>query len=296
LQKIISLIAVVLLLLLPVQAATYEDDTVIGQAGTRYTGVIDPDSSSAETGLGNAVADAVRTAAGTELAVIPGGLIQNNLIGGDVTYGRLKLLFAEDEPLAVAEMTPAELWNLLEQSVSHVVVDSAQSIDYEASTFVGYPQISGFTMRYDVSAPVGERMDWIKLSSDVSLDPTDETTLLRVASVRGLFDGSYELPTHEFEELDMTVLDAMVDYTASGALTGEETGRVKVAGTSDNTLLGGFPITLAAITLIFLILAFRVFYHPKPSFANGFQMPPKSERYDDMALPPEAEEPKEERK
>ena len=276
--------------LLTAASAADTGDAVIGQAGTRYTGVGDPDSRSAETGLGNAVADAVRAAAETPYAIVPGGLIVNNLIAGEVTRGELELLFAEDAPLAVAELTTAELKALLEECVGHIVLDDVQAVDEAASAFDGYPQISGFTLRYDVSAPVGARVTRIEDADGQALNLTDTARILRIASIEGLFDGSYGLTPRAYVLLDATVLEAMEDFTRAGGLTGEETGRVRVIGSSDNTLLGDFPVVLAALTLILLVLAFRVFYHPKPSFANGFKMPPKSERYDDMELPPEADE------
>ncbi len=275
--------------LLAAGAFAYDADEVIGRAGTRYTGVIDPDSRSAETGLGNAVADAVCMAAGTELSIIPGGLICNNLIAGDVTWSRLELIFSADEPLAVAELTPKQLCALLEQCMSHLTVDEQQYIDYEASAYDGYPQISGFSFRCDVSAPVGERISRLTDSDGNELDPRDDQTVLRVASVAGFFAGDYGPGPVAYETPGGTVLDAMASFIQAGCLTGEEDGRVKIVGSSDNTLLGDFPVVLAALTLILLVVAFRIFYHPQPSFANGFKMPPKSERFDDLT-PQDGEE------
>lgn len=262
-----------------------EPDAVIGVAGTRYTGVGEPGSQSTETGVGNAAADAVLLAADADIALIPGGLIQNNIIAGEVTYERLEILFETNEPLVTAQMTPAALKTFLEDALSHIVLDDILAIDHAASEFSGYPQISGFTLRYDVSAPVGERVLDIKLQGEAELSPEDSQTVLQVASVQSMFDGSRGLPVVEYTALDVSILDAMVELTASGGLTGEETGRVRVVGSSDDTLLGDFPVLLAALILIFVVAGFRVFYHPKPSFANGFQMPPKSERFEDLAQP-----------
>lgn len=279
----LALTLAALTLLLPAQA--HDPDEVLGVAATRYTGVLDPDSRSAETPLGNAVADAAREAADGDWCIIPGGLICNNLIAGDVTWKALSLVLPEDAVLAEAYVTPKQLRTLLEQCVARVVVDDSQTIDYEASRFDAYPQISGFTLRYDVSCPVGERVIYIRDGDGNELALDDETTTLRLVSTVGLLAGDYGTRPLPHTALSVSLRDATADLIRAGGLTGEETGRVKVAGSSDNTLLGGFPIELAALTLIFLILAFRVFYHPKPSYANGFKMPPRGENFDDLALP-----------
>ena len=125
---------------------------------------------------------------------------------------------------------------------------------------------------------------YIKLD-DEELDLGDETARYTLVSTEALLSGEYGTDALECSRTDTTLREAMADFIGRDGLTGEETGRVKVAGSSDNTLLGGFPIELAALTIIFLILAFRIFYHPKPSFANGFKMPPKGEGFDDMAQP-----------
>lgn len=280
----IAAAALALLLLPGPTARAHAPDDVLGTAATRYTGVGDRDSRATETSLGNAVADAAREAAGADFAVIPGGLICNNIIAGDVTWNELTLVLPEDAELVTASVSAAGLRQLLEQCVASVVTDESQTIDYEASKSDAYPQISGFTLRYDVSRPVGDRVVYIK-QDDKELDLADETARYTLVSTAALLSGEYGTDALESSPAGTTLREAAADFIGRDGLTGEETGRVKVAGSSDNTLLGGFPIELAALTIIFLILAFRIFYHPKPSFANGFKMPPKGERFDDMAQP-----------
>lgn len=291
-RRLGGLALALLLLAAPVRAQSA--DEVLGTAATRYTGIEDPDSRSTETSVGNALADAARHAADGDWCIIPGGLICNNIIAGDVTWRALTLVLPEDAFLAEANVTIAQLRELIEQCVAHVVLDDTQTIDYVASRFDGYPQISGFTLRYDVSRPVGERVVYIKNADDVALDLEDDSTTIRLISTAGLLGGEYGTDALDYTLLTPTLREAFAQFIRAGGLTGEERGRVKVAGSSDNTLLGDFPIELAALTLIFLVLAFRVFYHPKLSFANGFKMPPKGERFDDLALPAEEEDTKEE--
>ena len=274
-----------LLLLSGAAAQTRAPDDVLGTAATRYTGVGERGSRATETSLGNAAADAAREAAGADFAVIPGGLICNNIIAGDVTWRELTLVLPDDADLATASVSARQLRQLLEQCVASVVTDDSQTIDYEASQSDAYPQISGFTLRYDVSRPVGERVVYIKNPDGEELDLDDGTARYVLVSTAQLLGGEYGTDALDHAQTGTTLREAMADFIGRDGLTGEETGRVKVAGSSDNTLLGGFPIELAALTIIFLILAFRIFYHPKPSFANGFKMPPKGERFDDMAQP-----------
>ena len=112
------------LLLLPGAAAQARaPDDVLGTAATRYTGVGERGSRVTETSLGNAAADAAREAAGADFAVVPGGLICNNIIAGDVTWRELTLVLPDDADLATANVSARQLRQLLEQCVASVVTD-----------------------------------------------------------------------------------------------------------------------------------------------------------------------------
>lgn len=89
--------------------------------------------------------------------MFPAGDLEQDLPVGEVRWEDVTRAVNEDRQLAEAEITPAQLYALLEELLSHLSVDLAdESLDVEASAFAGFPQVSGFLLTVDASAPVGK--------------------------------------------------------------------------------------------------------------------------------------------
>ncbi|MCI6085169.1 MAG: bifunctional metallophosphatase/5'-nucleotidase [Selenomonas sp.] len=100
-----------------------------------------------ETELGNLSADAMRAAAGADIAFMNGGGIRTDLPKGEVTQGDLMNIFPFGNTLEKLELTGAEVRAALEHSVASV-----------PSPFGGFLQVSGLAFTYDSSRAAGSRV------------------------------------------------------------------------------------------------------------------------------------------
>lgn len=238
------------LLFLPLTAgkAAYEPEDAVGQPGMLLAAMSGNGSLTDESVLGDACADAVRTALGADLAIIPGGALTGNLEPRPQTYADVcAVLAAPEETLAVAELTAAELSALLEAGVSRVVLDDREAIDREASAFGGFPQVSGFSFTYDVSARPGERIMRIRVNGEEPAEGTRYT----LAAPQSLFEGAYGYPVLESRPAEISLGEALADYIASGTgdgYTGK--GRITAVGCVDYNLTNRFPVVLCALAAI----------------------------------------------
>lgn len=100
---------------------------------------------SQETTLGDFCADALRTTLGTEIAIVGGGSIRNNLAAGDVRYDDIFNVFPFGNTCCTAELTGQEILDVLEFSVAAYPTD-----------FGGFPHVSGLKFSFDpsVESPV----------------------------------------------------------------------------------------------------------------------------------------------
>lgn len=250
--------------MLPVQArAAYAPDDVIGNVPTYLSAVTDPLATLGETDLGNVSADAARTALGTDVAILNGGDFINNLDSGEATYAAILSVFAEDRELAAATVTYKQLSALLEQGLSHMVLDlTDESIDEEKSQYDGFPQISGMEIKYDVSAPAGEKLVYIKISGE-EIDLQDDMSQLTLAATSYMLGGGYDMPAAEtYSPSGITLAQALAGYIAEHAdsVTAGSTfsifgsdARIKSIGSTDNTIIGYVPGEFLVIVLIVLI-------------------------------------------
>ena len=88
----------------------------------------------AETDLGDLCADAIRAAAGTDIAVMNGGGIRAGLRAGEITYGDVLSVFPFGNHLRTIEVTGQQLLDALELSVSKLPEENG-----------GFLQVSGLT-------------------------------------------------------------------------------------------------------------------------------------------------------
>lgn len=118
-----------------------------------------------ETNLGNLAADAIRWAAGTDVAMTNGGGIRTSIAVGDITKGMLAEVFPFGNIVVSKEVTGQAIKDMLEHGVK----------DYPA-TSGGYPQISGMTFNMDPAQPAGSRISNLKINGK-AIDLTATYTL-----------------------------------------------------------------------------------------------------------------------
>ncbi|MDD3412941.1 MAG: bifunctional UDP-sugar hydrolase/5'-nucleotidase [Lachnospiraceae bacterium] len=120
--------------------ATVKDDLVTDDPATSVRIV-----RSAETNLGNLCADAIRTAASTDVAIMNGGGIRAGIATGEITYGDVLNVFPFGNHLRTIEVTGQQLLDALELSVSMLPEENG-----------GFLQVSGltFTFHTDIPSPI----------------------------------------------------------------------------------------------------------------------------------------------
>ncbi len=226
------------------------------------------DSTTIESQLGRAAADAVRLAAGSDIAVVNGGDLESNLRGGNVTWEQICSAFPEGRQLAVAEITPRELKSMLEAAVSRVVVDDGEHIDHDKSSNGAYPQISGFTFTYDISYLPGDRVRSIELDGE-SLALDDGERLITLAATEYMLSGGYDMPAEEHELLDLDLRRAFAAYVASGIPEPDNSPgneRITIHGTKDFQLFDRIPgATALVLALIGIIVLAELLRGERPA-------------------------------
>lgn len=220
-----------------------------------------------QTDIGCAAADAVRAASGANLAIVNGGDIANYLPGGNVSTEDVENVFSVDREIAVAEISPARLKEILEISVEHAVIGENFYIDNTASAFEGFAQISGFTFTFDVSAPAGERVTKAALADGTALNLTDEETSLTLAASTYMLSGGYDYPQLEHSLTGLMFSEALEASVAAGTALAPEGERISVIGSNDNSIVSNFsPLTIVvAVSVIAIAVIFgtRKYYNSK---------------------------------
>ncbi|MDR3277408.1 MAG: 5'-nucleotidase C-terminal domain-containing protein [Oscillospiraceae bacterium] len=263
----LAVILAAAVMLLTRASAAYAGDDVVGtlpeklrmsEGSSRETAV---DSTTAQFSLGSAASDAARIAGDADVAVLFGGDMFNNIMGGNVSWSAVKDAFASDRELGAAIITSAELFNLLEFGFSHIVVGEDEKIDRTASSFYGFPQVSGFRVTFDASAPALSRITEIVLDDGRSLDPADTLTALRIAAPTGMFEGGYGYPILPYAPLEITQAQALAALIASGSpLYGEAADkRIQVIGDAERFAIGSSQVRsillVSALALSAIVLA-----------------------------------------
>jgi 5'-nucleotidase len=139
---------------------------------------------SQETNLGSLVADALRQAAGTDVALVNGGAIRGDTLfpAGQLTRRELLSIFPYQDTLVRLEVTGATLLAALENGVSK----SAE--DPEPGRF---PQVSGMRFAFDPSRPKGQRVICATVAGK-PMSPTATYSLATLTFLTGGKDG-YEM-------------------------------------------------------------------------------------------------------
>jgi hypothetical protein len=218
-------------------------------------------ATSSQCDLGSMTSDAVRAAAGTDFAMIPGGILYQNLQPGEVTLESLESSYVSDAELGICEVSTAELKELLETGLSHIQVDTDNGdvLDEEASSFYGFLQISGFSLKCDYSAPVGERVLWIKDEAGNELNLSDTERKYSLALTTDLLDEKYGFTLlQEPQKLDCSMIEAVSTYIAEGKAEAEQSERYKIIGIRrEGIMLNISPIIPLLLTAVFIIAGIR---------------------------------------
>lgn len=242
-KRMISvLLALTLSLSLSALSAQAErEQTVVG----RCTQALSADNATwSECGLGDYVTDAMRQNTGAEIAFLPGYLLAQTMPGaGDITLSRVESLFAEDLAVVLTHLTAGEIYEMLETSAGGLVLNELESIDPEASAQDSFLQVSGLTVRYDVSAPVGSRVLSVEVAGE-TLDPADVTTTYLTACV-----------DTEGQETGETLVDCVASYLGGqSSATLADTDRQTVIGAHASDIISMIPVWAVALAAVIFAL------------------------------------------
>lgn len=242
-------------------ALAYSETQVLGQAESVMTAVSEPNARCAETTLGNLAADAIRDISGTDLAVVPGGAFAANLDAGEITWLGLCEIFPTEDDIVTMQITPAELYAMLEQSVGCVTLSENEYIDYATSEYDGFLQVSGFRFRYDVSSLVGERVSEVTLSDGRTLERTADAPALTIAFPQSLLDEYNDLRPAVLTDTELSIAAIMAEYVQNKeTVPVPESGRIDVFGSNDNAIICQFSI--GALLIAVVLFAFSGLYKP----------------------------------
>ena len=130
-----------------------------------------------ESAAGNAVADAVRSIAGAQVALIPASAFRNGVavpatLGGDQLAS---LLDPPSDAIVLLSLTGAQLKDALERSVR-----------YGSKGFAGFLQVSGIKLTVDPSKADGARVT----SVTVGGQPLNPAAKYKVATTKPLANGA----------------------------------------------------------------------------------------------------------
>ncbi len=261
--KHIFIFVLTALLLASFAFAAWEDGDTIGPVGASLPSFDVETAGSAECGLGSYVADAVRYCLNADAAIVNSGDLLGDFPANVVTYGDIRAVFANDRALAVAQVSAAQMCEIIEGALSHITVDrQSDTIDREASGFGGFPQISGMELTYDGSAKPGERIYRLELSDGRVVTPGDTETVITLAASEFMLSGGWGYSADiEYVSVEMTLSQAVAEYIAGGEVS-FYAGRIKAIGVNDTWLVdalpkGVLPVIIIALIVIFLAASFR---------------------------------------
>lgn len=174
-----------------------------------------------ECNMGNLITDAIREETGVDIAVMNAGGIRADIDEGDVTLGEVLTVLPFGNLISTFELTGADVWAMLENSVSQV--------EDVAGRFL---QVSGLNYSFDATQEPGSRITSAQVWQDgewVELDLEATYTLAANDFIRGGGDGYAVFSENAMNAYDQgSPLDAVVaDYiTANSPVAPEVEGRI----------------------------------------------------------------------
>jgi 5'-nucleotidase / UDP-sugar diphosphatase len=139
------------------------DDQIRGEFG-RVVGetLVDLRKRPFESNIGNLVCDAMRKAAGSQIAIQNNGGLRTTIPAGKITLEQIYTLLPFDNNLMTMDLTGAQIADILE---------------YNAKT-EGMLQVSGLKVVYDLAAPEGSRVKELTIGGK----PADRSRVYRVTT------------------------------------------------------------------------------------------------------------------
>ncbi|MBM4122404.1 MAG: hypothetical protein FJ249_07425 [Nitrospira sp.] len=180
-----------------------------------------------ETNLGNLLADLLRAEFGTEVALVNSGQIRDSIPAGPVDVRRLLRVLPFDSSTVTFSLTGEQMVLALENSASRLPGAMAGR----------FLQVSGLSVRYDLSAPAGSRVREVSVSGR----PLEAQRRYSVATDAFLADGGdgYTMFTaaHDRVERQVPLRDLLLAALQTKPLKASVDGRIQFierAGPSDS--------------------------------------------------------------
>ncbi|MGC8491241.1 MAG: bifunctional metallophosphatase/5'-nucleotidase [Syntrophobacteraceae bacterium] len=161
-------------------------------------------SSTGESGMGDLIADAMRSASGARIAFQNRGGIRAGISAGPITLNEVFTALPFDDNIVSMDLTGRQVRKALEKSVSYGEVNL---------------QVSGLRVVYDLSKPSGERI----VSVEVAGKPLDDRASYRVATNDFLATGGDRFDVFKHGRnisTEQSLRDAVVDYIRKNSPVG----------------------------------------------------------------------------
>ena len=186
-----------------------------------------------ESNLGNFLADTYKQAVGADCALVnSGGIRSDTTYGpGDLTKKDILSILPFENTLVKVRLTGAHIKRLLENGVSVAGQEDGR-----------FPQVSGLSLTYDATRPVGSRVTSIELGGK-SIDPAKSYTIAVNAYLLGGGDG-YDFKGAEVlvkpEEGPVEPDVVMEAIRKIGTISPQVEGRIRSAQTNRSSMFPRF--------------------------------------------------------
>lgn len=267
-KRIAAVFTAVVLCFLTVARASAET-TIIGTSKRAMSPNMTSQSFGAkleETALGCYVADSMRLGSDAEIAIVCGGNLSESLPGGSLTAEDARSVFSGDQEVAVIELTPAQLFDLLEYAVSTVRIDEAELLDRSSGSDC-FPQISGFSFEFDVSQMPGQRLRLVTLEDGTKLSRESQKNLT-VALPMDALDGTLDFPMLQglpYKTAGRLSELLIMHIQDQGEIVIPEVGRIHMIGTADDTIYNSLHVGSFLPYVILLVVLVRLVWRSRKS-------------------------------
>jgi 5'-nucleotidase len=146
------------------------ESRVVGTAAENITRTA---TAAGESALGDVIADAQRTYAGTQIAFTNSGGIRADIQSGEVTYGELFTVQPFDNQLVKMELNGGQIYRLLEQQWQPQA---------DGSVRARILQVSGLKFAYDEARPLDQRVTSATFADGTPIERNDTQTTYTVAA------------------------------------------------------------------------------------------------------------------
>lgn len=145
-----------------------ELDQPVGETKVELN-AIQSDNETKETNLADFIADAFRSATGSDVVLLNGGCVRSNQMypAGPLKKREVLGILPFENPIVKLEVTGATIKEALEHGVSKTSEPTGDG---------RFPQVSGMTYKYDSTKPVGSRIVEVLVGGS-ALDPKKHYTL-----------------------------------------------------------------------------------------------------------------------